>query len=120
MAPARKKSTAKKTTARKSTARATTASSKTTARKTPAKAPEVVTTTAPDLQAGGIVRVEAGGIDPRLVEARDAQRQAEAGIRPAGTTEATIDPKLIEIRDRTKARELELANRSLTKPPTRG
>lgn len=67
----------------------------------------------------GVVRVPAGGIDPRLVEAREAQKLLERDVRPAVSEPARLDPKLAEIRDRTKKREAELANRSLTKVPER-
>ena len=87
---------------------------KTTAPKAEAK---VQTTAGPDT---GPVRVPAGGIDPRLVEQRDKQREAEKDVRYAHASEpAPLDPKLAKIRDETIKREAELANRSTTKPPVR-
>lgn len=110
---AARKSAAKKTTARKSTAK------KTTARKSTAE-PEAAVQTTEGTQDGPVV-VPAGGIDPRLVEQRDKQREAEEGVRFARASEpATLDPKLAEIRDRTIKREAELADRSTTKAPARG
>lgn len=68
--------------------------------------------------AGYPVRVPAGGIDQRLIEARDRQREEERGVAAATAAEpARLDPRLAGIRDRTKARERELAGRSLTEPP---
>jgi hypothetical protein len=109
---AAKKSAAKKTTARKTTAK------KTTAKAAEAKAPEAAVQTTEGPQRG-VVRVPAGGIDPRLVERRERLREAERDVRPAAPTTATIDPKLVEIREATKKREAELANRSIRKPPAR-
>ena len=105
------KSAAKKTTARKTTAKKATE---------PEATPEAAVQTTTGTQSG-VVRVPAGGIDPRLVERRDAQREAERGVTYARSSEpARLDPKLAEIREQTKKREAELANRSLTKPPARG
>lgn len=60
---------------------------------------------------------EAGGVDPRLLEVRESQREAEAGVVHAEP--GTIDPKLAEIREVTIKREKELADRDLKKPPAR-
>lgn len=62
---------------------------------------------------------EAGGVDPRLLEAREAQREVESASVVAQPTPARLDPKLAEIRKETIKREKELAGRSLTKPPAR-
>jgi hypothetical protein len=61
----------------------------------------------------------ASSIDPKLIEAREATRQAEAGLTRPRPTDATIDPKLIEEREATRAREAELAGRSFRQPPGR-
>lgn len=106
---AAKKSAAKKTTARKTTAR------KSTAKKA---APEAAVQT-DEPQLGHFV--PAGGIDPKLEEQRDAQRELEAGVQFARASEpAQLDPKLAEIRDKTIKREAELANRSTRETPARG
>lgn len=105
MATAKRKAPARKTTA-----------AKTTAKKTAPEKAEVQTTTGTQVP----VRVEAGGIDPRLVEARERQKAEEAGVALASPQPATIDPKLVEIRDKTIQRERELAGRSLLKPPAKG
>jgi hypothetical protein len=90
---------------------------KTTAKKTTAKGAKVQTTSGTT----GVVRVPAGGIDPRLVEERERLREAEKDVRVASHSEpATLDPKLAEIREATKKREAELANRSVRKTPARG
>lgn len=108
---ATKKSAAKKTTARKTTA-------KTTAKKSEAETPEAAVQTTDGTSE--VTIVPAGGIDPRLVERRDAQREVERGVRPAHAAEpASLDPKLAEIREQTIKRESELANRSLRKTPER-
>ena len=52
-----------------------------------------------------VVQVEPGGIDPRLVEARDAAIEAERTMREstrARPVPATIDPRLVEIREATR------------------
>ena len=68
----------------------------------------------------GSVRVPPGGIDPRLVEQRDKQREAEKDVSFARTSEpAPLDPKLAKIREQTIEQEKKLANRSLRKPPVR-
>lgn len=107
MAEAKRKTARKKTTA------------KTTARKAAPKeqAEAVQTSSGPQT---GPVRVEAGGIDPRLVEERERRRAEAAAVTVAPPQPAFIDPKLLEIRDRTIKREAELANRSTMKPPARG
>lgn len=105
----RKRPTARKTTAKKTT------------RKTTAKRAAQASAAEPTAETqSGPVRVEAGGIDPRLVEARERQKAEESGIQAASPRAATIDPKLLQIRERTIKRQAELANRSTTKPPARG
>ena len=90
-------------------------------KKAPAQAePEAQTTKTTEGSTSGPVRVEAGGIDPRLVEQRDKQREAERGVRYAHNSgPARLDPKLAEIRDKTREQEKRLANRPLTQPPAR-
>ena len=100
---------AKKTAARKSSTKAET------------KAEATVQTNDGGQTTSRVPRVPAGGIDPRLVEQRDKQRELEKGVVYARSSEpARLDPKLAEIRERTIKRERELANRSLRKNPARG
>ena len=107
MAEAKRKAPARKTTAKKTTKKA----------EAPKAEASVQTTTGTQT---GPVRVEAGGIDPRLVEQRERQKAEEAGVAPAAAPQpASIDPKLLEARERTIQRERELAGRSLLKPPAR-
>lgn len=109
----------RKTTARKKATTRQTMTRKTAAKTAETSAKEASIQTTSGAQSGP-VRVEAGGIDPRLVEERERRRAEESTVRVAVPSEPYIDPRLVEIRDKTIAREAELADRSTTKPPTRG
>lgn len=66
-----------------------------------------------------VTPIEAGGIDPRLVAAREEARKREPRVGRVRPVPATIDPRLVEERDRVVAEEARNRARPATEPPVR-
>ena len=63
--------------------------------------------------------VQAGGIDPRLVEVRDATAAREGRPPKVRPVPAGLDPRLVEVRDATVAADARNRARPATAPPAR-
>lgn len=63
--------------------------------------------------------VEAGGIDPVLVAAREEARKREPRVGRVRPVPAGLDPRLVEVRDRTREEEARNRARPATETPAR-